>query len=112
MNDINGRIKQLRKLKGLSQKEFGKSINLSQNHISSIEKGIRTITKRSIDDICRIYNVNPNWLLSGRGDIFVNELDKFNVEDKDIKEFAEMFLQLDEETQDLISKLMKKALNK
>ncbi|WWU66459.1 helix-turn-helix domain-containing protein [Clostridium baratii] len=71
---MNERVQKIRKLKKLSQKDFGESINLSQNHISAIEKGIRNVTPRIADDICRVYNVNKTWLISGLGDIFKNTL--------------------------------------
>lgn len=109
---MHKRIRELRKQKGLSQKEFAKVINLSQNHVSSLEKGTRTITDRTIEDICREFNVNKQWLLTGIGDLFVDELEKYDIKDQDVKEFAKMFLELDEETQQHITALMKKALGK
>ncbi|KGM96156.1 helix-turn-helix transcriptional regulator (plasmid) [Clostridium botulinum] len=107
---MNERIKELRKLKGLNQSAFAKSLGLSQNHISSIEKGVRGLTTRTINDICRIYNVNPNWLINGTGDIFIDTT-QFDTNDE-VKEFIKMFLQLDKETQQLIIQLTKKTLNK
>lgn len=108
----NERIKELRISKKLSQKDFAKSINLSQNHISSIEKGLRDMTTRSLEDVCRVYNVNKDWLVNGEGDMFVNVLDEFGIKDKEVEEFARMFLELDQETKTYISGLMKKTLKK
>ena len=108
----NERIKKLRISKKLSQKDFANSINLSQNHISSIEKGLRDMTIRSLEDVCRVYNVNKDWLLNGEGDMFVNVLDEFGIKDNEVEEFARMFLELDQETKMYISGLMKKTLKK
>ncbi|AEB77665.1 repressor [Clostridium botulinum] len=108
---MNERIKELRKLKGLNQSTFAKSLGLSQNHISSIEKGVRGLTTRTINDICRIYNVSPNWLINGTGDIFIDTTEQLYT-NNEVKEFIEMFLQLDKETQQLIIQLTKKALNR
>ena len=109
---LNERIKELRKLKNLSQKEFGYSINLSQNHISSLEKGVRDITERTLSDICNVYNVNKEWLLEGKGEIFRDVLSNYDIKDNEVEEFVRMFLELDNETKKYITGLMKKTLKK
>lgn len=65
------RIKQLRKLKGLNQTEFGAKIGLSQKAVANIETGATSITQRNFDAICREFKVNPDWLRNGVGEIFV-----------------------------------------
>lgn len=109
---MNERIKQVRKAKKLSQKEFAENINLSQNHISNIEKGVRPITDRIISDVCKVYNVNKNWLLSGEGEMFKDPLEQFVIDDPEIQEFIKSFLKIDEtiqeEIKDLVMKLGKK----
>ena len=67
---MNTRLKELRNHLGLSQKDFGSKIFLSQDHISSLEKGRRSITDRSIKNICNEFNVNEEWLRSGKGSMF------------------------------------------
>lgn len=106
------RLKEIRKAKELSQKEFGQSINLSQNHISSLEKGVRSITPRIIDDICKEYNVNKEWFLTGKGEMFNDVLDSFIIEDEEVKEFVKLFLESDEETRTYIKGLMEKTIKK
>ena len=64
------RIKQLRKLKGLNQTEFGAKIGLSQRAVANIENG-GNVTERNFDAICREFKVNPDWLRDGVGEIFV-----------------------------------------
>ena len=105
---MNERIKNVRKAKNLSQKEFAQNINLSQNHISSIEKGIRAATDRIINDICKVYNVNKNWLLTGEGKMFRDPLEPFVIEDEEIKDFVKSFLKIDETIQDEIKALVMK----
>lgn len=68
---MNKRLKSLRKSLGLNQKEMGYRLKLSQTHISSLENGTRELTDRIISDICRVFNVNKNWLHTGEGDMFV-----------------------------------------
>lgn len=63
---MNDRIKLLRKdhLK-LSQKEFADAIGLSENFVWMIEKGSRIPSDRTISDICRIFDIQEDWLRHG-----------------------------------------------
>lgn len=73
MNDISDRIKLVRQSNSLSQGEFGKKIHLSASQIACYENKVRTVTDRAINDICREFNINKNWLISGNGDM-INEM--------------------------------------
>lgn len=65
MNSVNGRIKQLRLKRGLSQALFGNAIGLSKSGISNIENGRRTVSDRHIMLIAAAFNVNVGWLKYG-----------------------------------------------
>ncbi len=64
------RLKELRKMLGLNQKSFGEPLNLTGSGIANYEQGLRRITDRTIADICRVYNVNEEWLRNGTGEMF------------------------------------------
>lgn len=64
------RILYLRKSKNLSQADFAKAINLSQNFVWMVEKGQREPSDRTISDICRVFGVDPVWLRTGVGEPF------------------------------------------
>ncbi len=69
--DTEDRIKELRKFKSLSQKDFGEFIQLSLMNVSDIERGK---VKPSIDVIRKIsksFRVSPTWLLTGEGEMFL-----------------------------------------
>lgn len=68
---MHTRIKELRKILKLTQPEFAQKLNLSGNFIFLIEKGERKPSDRTIADICRIFNVNENWLRTGEGEKFI-----------------------------------------
>lgn len=65
---MNERLKFIRKEQKLSQKAFAESLNLSENFVYMIEKSERVPSDRTIKDVCRLYNVNEEWLRSGVGD--------------------------------------------
>lgn len=66
---VNNNIKELREnILNLSQDKFAQKIGLQRNTISLIENGKRNPSDRTIKDICKTFNVNENWLLTGNGD--------------------------------------------
>ena len=62
------RVRELRKLLGLTQAEFGNAIGLGQSALSSMERN--GLTEQHIKTICSVYHVNEEWLLTGKGEIF------------------------------------------
>ena len=74
---MNERIKEIRKSVGLSQKEFGVRIGVSDTAISKIEHGERNPSKQTIKLICKEFKINQNWFKSGIGEMFSNDQDIF-----------------------------------
>lgn len=67
---MNRRIYMLRKKLRLSQTEFAKKIGLTQNSVSHMEKNGSTVKEYNIKSICAQFDVNENWLRSGKGQMF------------------------------------------
>ena len=65
-------LKLLRKTLGLKQDEFGKKIGRTKSAISNYEAGTRQIDNTTIKLICNVFNVNPDWLLNGTGEMFLD----------------------------------------
>jgi transcriptional regulator with XRE-family HTH domain len=60
------RIKELRKsVLKLTQKQFADKLGLSENFVWQIEKGERIPSDRTISDICRIFDIEEDWLRHG-----------------------------------------------
>ena len=77
--EVNRRVKNLRKILGLTQEEFGKKINIGRSNLSSIESGRTNLSNRVVSDICEKFKVNEDWLRHGKGETFklVDESDEF-----------------------------------
>jgi len=60
------RLKELRRDRGLSQKQLAALCRLSQSAISNYENGTRVLA-REILSLARILDVSPLWLAEGRG---------------------------------------------
>lgn len=62
------RIKQLREEKGISQLEFAKKINLTQQSVSAYEKGIREPSLDILKTIADFFGVSTDYIL-GKSDV-------------------------------------------
>lgn len=67
MNTLAERLKYIRSLRRLSQKEIADRLNLVQSTYCRIENGLTE--KANILAISNALNVNPNWLATGQGDM-------------------------------------------
>jgi transcriptional regulator with XRE-family HTH domain len=67
------RLKAVRQTLNISQKIFARSIFISTSYYACIESGHRKIKDSILDSVSKIYNVNKNWLLTGKGGMFDTE---------------------------------------
>lgn len=70
------RLPALRELLELSQKEFAERVGITQGALSQLERGRSKLSLDTIRKISLTFNVNCNWLVNGRNDIFLNEAAK------------------------------------
>lgn len=110
---ISDRIKDLRKELNLKQSDFANKIGIKQAAISAIEKGIRNVTDRIINDICREFNVNEEWLRNGTGEMFAptfnDKLDQLATEYNFSKleyNFFSSYLKLDEKKREAVTEFL------
>ena len=61
---MKDRIKQVRKLKNLTQTAFGEIIGVKGNTVTNYE------TDAVIKSICREFDVNEEWIRTGNGEMF------------------------------------------
>ena len=93
LNSLGERIKKLRIVLSLSQREFGERIGISKTSVSRLEKNERNPSEQTIKSICREFNINYAWLKDGIGDMFLNTskdlfdqlANKYNLNEFDIK---------------------------
>ncbi|MCX6743116.1 MAG: helix-turn-helix transcriptional regulator [Candidatus Parcubacteria bacterium] len=62
---IGEKIKKLREIKGLTQKELGAKLGYSESLISYIEKGQRSIRLDDLRKISDIFSIDYNYFLGG-----------------------------------------------
>jgi SOS-response transcriptional repressor LexA/DNA-binding XRE family transcriptional regulator len=66
---VGKRIKSIRKLKCLTQKQFADSLFISQNFLSEVESGKAKPSLPLLALIEYRYNVKKEWLLKGKGEL-------------------------------------------
>jgi transcriptional regulator with XRE-family HTH domain len=97
VNKVNERIKELRTILEISQREFSRQIFISQSSFGEIETGTRNVNDRIIQLICSQYNVNKDWLKDGRGEIFNPSRPDISLE-----RLIEIYKQLEKPLQDYL----------
>ena len=68
---MNERLKKLRRELGLTQQEFADKIGVKRNSLANYETGRNTPIDAIIVSICREFNVNEDWLRTGKGNMFI-----------------------------------------
>ena len=86
---MNERIKGVRKSLGLTLEKFGKALGVTKQTMSRIENGVNNVTDQMFLSVCRVYNVNEDWLRNGTGEMF-------NKPSDEVGYYAEFLLEQDD----------------
>lgn len=71
---IGERIRYLREeILGIDKATMAREIGMGWSALHYIEQEKVKVTKQAINRIVKAYSVNPEWLLTGRGEIFIVE---------------------------------------
>ncbi|MDR1576532.1 MAG: helix-turn-helix domain-containing protein [Treponema sp.] len=114
MKRINDRLKEVRTTLEISQREFSKRIYISQSFYSELELGNQVINERIIHLVSTIFNVNKEWLRTGKGEVFSSQ-----PPDVRLDRLIEIYNNLDEQLQeylllqsDVLLKIQKEMIDK
>ena len=89
---MHDRFKQLRKSLGCTQRLFAEQLGLKQNSIAQIEMGLRNPSNSVINNICKTFGVNEQWLRTGEGEMFLNNPEDELAERLNLTGFEKLFL--------------------
>jgi transcriptional regulator with XRE-family HTH domain len=107
---VNNRIIAVRNSLGLTRKDFCKNIFISQSYYSNVENGTRPINDRIIALICSQYGVSKEYLLTGKGEMFTE-----NLPDIQLNQLLEIFDELEKPFKEYIVQQVRQlveAINK
>ena len=71
MDTIGSRIMYVLEKKGVKKIRFAEALNASPAFVTEMCAGRKFPSDRTIADICRVYNVNEDWLRDGKGEPFM-----------------------------------------
>jgi len=97
MKQIYERLKEIRLKLGISQVEFSKRIFISKSLYGEIEIGNRNVNERIIHLISTGFNVNKEWIKTGKGEMFVSP-----PPDMRLEKLIEIYNQLDGKLRDCL----------
>jgi transcriptional regulator with XRE-family HTH domain len=102
----NARVRQLRKILGLSQTEFGKKLGVSRSVVLNVELNKVRPKEILIDHACEVFDVNKEWLAEGKGEVFsVNAL-----AGKAFEELWQLYQELNPEYKEYVLKQINQLL--
>ena len=68
---IGYRIKYVRKYLNLTQEQFSERLGITAAHISKVENEIGNISITLVRLISKVYLINEEWILTGKGEMFI-----------------------------------------
>jgi transcriptional regulator with XRE-family HTH domain len=117
---MNERLKEIRVEQQLTQKQMSEKIGVTEATVSRMESGKSTITEQTIKTLCREFNVNKDWLLSGEGEMYaVSKEDErlakilaelHTTDNEKLKNLVEKMLELDDKYIEIILNLVNTVL--
>jgi len=92
---LHERIKEVRTLLKMTQKDFGDKLGVSRDVIANIEYNRVQPQKIFIQHLCVTFSVNQDWLETGAGDVFLENsknlseaISIFELLNPDLQEYA------------------------
>lgn len=70
--EIGKRLRLIRERLGITQAEVGEKLGIQSQHVSKYERGETVPTWENLIKLTEIYDVNINWLLTGKGSMFLS----------------------------------------
>jgi transcriptional regulator with XRE-family HTH domain len=64
------RVKEIRIILGVKQKDFANKLGITAASLSRIEANLQRLTDAMVRLICTLFDVNEDWIRTGRGDMF------------------------------------------
>lgn len=109
MSKLPENIKNLRLMRGLSQKQLGEMLNKSPNAISNWEKGMTSPDVDLLETICKVLKVSPNQLYGWEP---CKELEEFLARESEIlieiEKLTKKRTEIDKQLQEYSMKLSRK----
>lgn len=108
---MKDRLKQLRKMLGLKQREVAERLGVIPSLIGKWESGQQELPKTRIYQICNEYHVRREWLVDGQGEMFETEREPIDEDEAQRRFVLKCFEELQPETQQIVLDAMRQYLD-
>jgi transcriptional regulator with XRE-family HTH domain len=71
---IGKRLRLIRENIGITQADLGKKLGIQFQHVSKYERGETVPTWENLIKLNELYDININWLLTGKGKMFISPI--------------------------------------
>lgn len=105
--EMRQRLKEFRKELGLKQREIAERLGINVGVVGGWECGRDPIPDARIYQLCNEYNVNEEWLRTGKGTMF-NPIP--SAQDAYVTAFAAIYDRLPQDLQDVFRRVAKEHL--
>jgi transcriptional regulator with XRE-family HTH domain len=102
---IGKRLRLIREKIGITQAEVGAKLGIQSQHVSKYERGETVPTWENLIKLIELYDVNINWLLTGKGSIFLSPVNYSIQEEKNVSAVRD--LEPDNQIDEIIMELRK-----
>lgn len=101
--EIGKRLRAIRERLGITQAEVGEKLGIQSQHVSKYERGETVPTWENLIKLVERYDVNINWLLTGKGSMFLSPFNYSTTGEKQGLSIKD--LELDSQLEEIIIEL-------
>lgn len=102
-HQIGKRLRLIRENIGITQTDLGKKLGIQFQHVSKYERGETVPTWENLIKLNDLYDININWLLTGKGKMFLSPI-TYSPNSEGAKEFVRD-MQSDSQIEEIIEEL-------
>jgi len=83
--EIGKRLRLIRDKKGITQTELGEKLGIQFQHVSKYERGETVPTWENLIKLAELFDININWLLTGKGKMFLSPINYSHTGEKTLQ---------------------------
>ena len=111
MEEMKHRLKQLRKILKLKQREVAERLEINVGTYGAWETGSESIPRARLYQLCNEYNVRREWLTEGTGEMFEPEREPVDERDAQRRFVLRCFRALPAESQELLLEALREYVD-
>lgn len=107
MESFGDRLNFILETNNLNKTQFAEVIGIDNSYIGKVIKNQGNLSLSTIKFICYLYKINEEWLTTGNGEIYTNEIKDNSIVNKIITDFNALSPELQKTALEIFSSLCK-----